>query len=168
LNPKLFKGQVHDLLSVFWTTGVAYNYNLDMTENNFASGELDFMSTLTKGTFGLGLRARADRSRQNIRTFTVTDNFGDLVQKPMDCDGRIVGPNYVYPISGRIGVDELVHAFVYLSLFGNLAGNAAPIFPKGPPTLVDALVFTTTISGSVSPRVDFAPIGRSLSVCHGR
>jgi hypothetical protein len=164
LSPKLFKGQVHDLLSIFWTTGVAYNYNLDMTEINNASAELDFLKTLTKGTLGFGLNGHFDRQRQNTRTFTITDNFGDLVRKPMDCTGRLVGENYIYPITGRIGVDEMVHAFVYLSLFGNLAGEKDN--SKGPPTLVDALEFTTTISGSATPKVDFAPIGRNLSVSH--
>jgi hypothetical protein len=125
LNPKLFKGEVYKILNVFWTTAVAYNYTLDMTEVNNADGELDFLKTLTKGTFGLNLTGKFDRTRENVRTFTVTDNFGDLVQKPMHCDGRIVGPNYVYPITGRIGVDEMVHAFVHLSLFGNLAGEKA-------------------------------------------
>lgn len=172
LSPKLFKGQVRELLSIFWNTGVAYNYNLDMTENNNADGELDFISTLSKGTFGLGLKAGVDRSRQNTRTFTVTDTFGALVQRPLQCDGYIVGPNYVYPITGQIGVERLIQAFVYLSLFGNLAGQGDPnkpaTLPNGPPTLVDALLFTTTISGSVTPQVNFAPIGRTLSVSHAQ
>lgn len=62
----------------------------------------------------------------------------------------------------------MVRAFVFLSLFGNLGGESGTpgVIPKGPPTLVDALEFTTTISGSANPRVDFAPIGRTLSVSH--
>jgi len=168
LNPMLFKGEVRKILSVFWTTGVAYNFKLDMTEVNNLGGELDFIRALSKGVFGLILRGGFDRTRQNVRTFTVTDNFGELVQRPTRCDGRLVGPNYVYPITGRIGVDEVVHAFVFLTLFGNLGGDSgAPgAIPKGPPTLADALQFTTTISGSANPRVDFAPIGRTLSVSH--
>jgi hypothetical protein len=172
LSPTLFKGQVRELLSIFLNTGVAYNYNLDMTENNNADGELDFLSTLSKGTFGLGLKAGVDRSRQNTRTFTVTDTFGALVHRPPQCEDHIVGPNYVYPISGQIGVERLIQAFVYLSLFGNLASQGDPnkpaALPNGPPTLVDALLFTTTISGSVTPQVNFAPIGRTLSVSHAQ
>jgi hypothetical protein len=114
------------------------------------------------------LKGGVDRSRQNTRTFTVTDTFGDLVQKqnPSHCDGKIVGPNYIYPITGQIGVEDLVQAFVYLSLFGNLASEEVTpgIVTKGPPTLVDALLFTTMISGEVNPQVTFAPIGRTLSV----
>ena len=166
LSPKLFKGQVYNILNVFWTTGVAYNFNLDMTEINNADGTLNFGNSFTRGIFSLNTKAQFDLSRQNTRTFTVTDHFGSLVNKPMDCSGKIVGPNYAYPIAGRIGVDDLVHAFVYLTLFGNLGGesSAAGTIPKGPPTLVDALVFTTTISGEVNPQVTFAPLGRNLSV----
>lgn len=167
LNPNLFKDKkVHDLLSVFSTTGVAYNFNLDITETNNVDGRVDFLKTLTKGMFGFGFKGNFDRQRQNIRTFTITDNFGDLVLKPMDCDGKIVGPNYVYPIAGRIGVDEMVRAFVDLSLFANLGGGKDN--PKAAPTLVDALEFTTTISGSAAPNVNFDPmmIGRNLSVLH--
>jgi hypothetical protein len=139
-----------------------------MTEVNNVGGELDLVRALSKGVFGLALTGGFDRTRENVRTFTVTDNFGDLVRKPMRCDGRLVGPNYVYPITGRIGVDDVVRAFVFLSLFGNLGGESGTpgVIPKGPPTLVDALEFTTTISGSANPRVDFAPIGRTLSVSH--
>jgi hypothetical protein len=164
LSPKLFKGQVHDLLNLFWTTGVAYNFNLDMTEVNNVDAELDFLKTISKGIFGFNLNGRFDRQRQNIRTFTITDNFGDLVRKPMDCSGRLVAENYIYPIAGRVGVDEMIHAFVYLSLFGNLAGKKDDT--KGPPTLVDALQFTTTISATATPHVEFTSIGRTLSVSH--
>lgn len=166
LNPKLFKGQVHDTLNVFWTTGVAYNFNLDMTEVNNADEVLRFGKIFPTGSFALNLNGQFDRSRQNTRTFTVTDHFGSLVNKPMDCMGKIVGPNYVYPIAGRIGVEDLVHTFVYLTLFANLGGEstAAGTIPKGPPTLVDALLFTTTISGEVNPLVTFAPLSRTLSV----
>jgi hypothetical protein len=167
LNPKLFKGQVHDILNVFWTTGVAYNFNLNMTEANNADEVLNFGKIFPNGVFSLNMNGNFDLSRQNTRTFTITDNFGSLVNKPMDCSGKIVGPNYVYPIAGRIGVEDLVHTFVYLTLFANLAGESAPgTFPKGPPTLVDALLFTTTISGEVNPFVTFAPLGRTFSVAH--
>lgn len=163
-SPLLFKGNVRDTLSLFWKTGVAYNFKLEMTEINNLGGDINFLKTFTKSSLTLGLTAGLDRQRQNTRTFTVTDNFGDLVQKlsPKYCDKKIVKENYIYPIAGRIGVEEMVQTFVYLSLFGNLGGKEDN--PKGPPTLVDALNFETTISGSASPKVTFTPIGRGFSV----
>lgn len=164
LNPNLFKGPVRDILGLFWATGVAYNYKLEMTEVNNLGTEFNFLRPLTAERFSLGLKAGLDRQRQNTRTFTVTDTFGDLVQKisPDYCIGQLVSENHVYPITGRVGVEGMVRTFVYLSLFGNLGGPADK--PKGPPTLVDALDFQTMVSGSASPKITFTPLGRSLSL----
>jgi hypothetical protein len=53
-----------------------------------------------------------------------------------------------------------------MSIFGNLGAETttAATVPKGPPTLVDALAFTTKISGSVNPTVAFSPVGKELGV----
>jgi hypothetical protein len=164
LDPKMFKGHVGQLLNLFWSTGVAYNYKLEMTETNNLGVGLDLLKPFANSRITLGLGAGFDRQRQNTRTFTVTDNFRNLVQKLSDeyCSRQLVAENYVYPITGRVGVEGMVHAFVYLSLFGNLAGKEDN--PAGPPTLVDALDFQTTISGSASPKVTFTPLGRGLSL----
>jgi hypothetical protein len=51
-----------------------------------------------------------------------------------------------------------------LSLFGGLAGppasaaNPTTASSKGPPTMVDQLVFTTSVSLSATPKVTFAPV----------
>ena len=165
VRPNMFKGRVRYDLELFWTAGIAYNFNLDMTETNNIGGNLDFLSVVSRRTFGIGLSGSVDRTRQNTRTFTLTDSFGDLMtQTPLNCTDRIVGPNYLYPIAGKIGVQDVVATFIFLTMFGNLGGAKAPVFPKGPPTMVEALSFTTTLSGSVNPTVTFAPIGRNLYV----
>lgn len=163
LKPELLSGNAREFLTIFWKTGVAYTYTLAMTENNNIDADVNLLKPITK-RFGLGLGAGLDRQRQNTRTFTVSDNFDELVQKltPTDCNGRLAGENYVYPITGKIGVEGMVHAFVYLSLYGNLGGKADA--PSGPPTLVDALEFQTTISGNATPKVTFSPVGDALSV----
>ena len=166
LNPNLFTGEVRKTLSAFWTTGVAYNFKLDMTEVNNADGSLNVGSLFGRRAFGIALKAGLDRTRENTRTFTVTDNFGELVKGLTGCKDELVGPNYIYPITGRIGVDDMIREFVYMSIFANLGAETttAATVPKGPPTLVDALAFTTMISGSVNPTVAFAPAGRELGV----
>jgi hypothetical protein len=166
LSPNQFTGEVRQTLNVFWTTGVAYNFKLDMAEVNNADGELDVGSLFGRRASGIAFKAGLDRSRENTRTFTVTDNFGELVKKLTGCKDRVVGPNYIYPISGEIGVIDMIRAFVYMSIFGNLGGETETpaTVPKGPPTLVDALLFTTEISGSVNPHVAFAPVGKEFGV----
>jgi hypothetical protein len=105
----------------------------------------------------------ADRTRANLRTFTVTDTFSFLLRNvpPTYCDGHIVGPNYIYPAVGKIGMDRMVGDFVNLTLFGGLAGQsgaASPNATKGPPTMVDQLTFTTKFSLSATPKVVFTPV----------
>jgi hypothetical protein len=166
LNPNLFPGEVRKTLTAFWTTGVAYNFKLDMTEINNADGSLNVASLFGRRLFGIALQAGLDRTRENTRTFTVTDNFGELVKGLTGCKNELVGPNYIYPITGRIGVEDMIQEFVYMSIFGNLGAETttAATVPKGPPTLVDALAFTTKISGSVNPTVAFSPVGKELGV----
>ena len=38
--------------------------------------------------------------------------------------GQCVGPNYIYPIAGRIGIDRMVHDFIELTLFASIKGAA--------------------------------------------
>ena len=165
LSPKLFKDRhVRAVMQLFWDTGVAYNYNLDMTETNGVGVGIDFLKPIIHGgKFTLGAAAGAKGQRENTRTFTVTDTFGKLVALPSDyCTNQIVEKNYVYPIAGKIGMAHVIQDFIKLTLFGNLAGPKDN--PAGPPTMVDQLQFTTTISGSLTPRVDFSPVGNAFQV----
>ena len=172
-SPKLFRGQVAKIISVFYNTGVAYTFDLNMTETNNLDPEVDLLKPYPHAKFTMGIKGTFDRMRQNDRVFTVTDSFSELIRLPdaycMDTvAGRnfVVSENYVYPIAGRIGVKRMIEDFIVLTLFGNLGGEpgdkAAP--PKGPPTLVDQLAFTTDISGNVTPTVTFTPVGTGLQV----
>ena len=165
----LFQGKeyvkVRSVAKLFYDTGIAYNFDLTMTENNDLSTELSFLKPFTEPVFTLGVEAAAKRKRSNNRIFTVTDTFSYLLTKlNVDvrgyryCNGQIAGPNYVYPIAGRIGIDRMVHDFVELTLFGNLTEPDAAPGKTGAPTMVDELAFTTTLSGSVNPLVVFTPV----------
>ena len=102
----------------------------------------------------MGLHAQADRRRENTRIFTITDTFGQLIALPSyECANRIVGENYIYPVTGKVGIEPVIAQFIRLTLFANLAGPEEK--PAGPPTMVDQLEFETTISGSVTPSVVF-------------
>jgi hypothetical protein len=172
LSPKLFPARQRSpqrpsdraLLELFWNTGVAYNYELDMEEKNDFRANIDVLKPLYKGgKFNLGLNAQADRRRENTRIFTITDTFGKLIELPPDyCTNHIVEANYIYPVTGKVGIAPVIAEFIRLTLFGSLAGPQAN--PKGPPTMVDQLEFETTISGSLTPSVVFAPMGNVFQV----
>jgi hypothetical protein len=168
-HPRLFPGpkyvEVRRLINLFAETGVAYNFDLQMTENNDLTTDVSLLKPLTNPKFTLGINAGALRKRTNQRTFTSTDTFGYLVTQlnrpnrygERYCDGKIVLNNYIYPIAGRVGVDKTVRTFVELTVFGGLGGPAAQQ-GKGPPTMVDKLTFTTAINVSATPKVEFTPV----------
>jgi hypothetical protein len=171
-NYTLFKGQVRRLVEPFFSTGIAYNFQLQMSEIDNIDPMTDLLTLNGRNVFGTPVSGNADRTRQNIRTFTVTDTFGFLIRNIPDdpvhnndyCTGYIVGPNYMYPVAGKIGVDRMIGDFVNLSLYGGLVGvpssasNPTTADSKGPPTMVDQLQFTTTVALSATPKVTFAPV----------
>jgi hypothetical protein len=171
-NYTLFKPPIRQLVQFFSTTGIAYNFQLQILETDNIDPMTDLLTFNGKNQFTSPVSGNADRMRQNIRTFTVTDTFDFLLRNIPDdplhnndyCAGYIVAPNYIYPVAGKIGVDRMIGDFVNLTLFGGLVGpptsaaNPTTASSKGPPTMVDQLQFTTTVSLSATPKVTFAPV----------
>ncbi len=158
----LFQGGVRDVIRKFENSAIAYSFTFDLTEVNKLDAGLDLTWPFTRGAGSAALSAGVDRTRENFRTFTVTDTFIGLFTTIKDgyCSQFDAGGNYLYPIVGTIGIDEMIRTFGELSLFGNLSGD-----PKGgPPTLGDAISFTTTLSGSAVPRVVLSPMRKVLQI----
>jgi hypothetical protein len=174
-GPQLFKGPdyvwVRAVINSFYETGIAYNFDLNMTEDNDLTTQVNLLRVLPEHVFKLGFDAGALRKRSNQRTFTVTDTFKYLLTTLNDpargryCDGPIVRANYIYPIVGRIGIEKLVKDFIDLTLFGNLAGSDKS---SGAPTMADKFVFTTTVYASATPRVEFTPVTTALRVANAQ
>lgn len=168
----LFRPPTRQLVQLFESTGVAYNFQLQMMETNNIEPTTDLLTFSGKNQFASPVNGVFDRTRQNIRTFTVTDTFDFLLRNIPDdaasksdyCAGFIVDPNYIYPVAGKVGIDRMIGDFVNLTLFGGLVGppasasNPTTATSKGPPTMVDQLQFTTTVSLGATPKVTFAPI----------
>ena len=122
----------------------------------------------------LDIGAAAKRQRSNLRTFTVTDTFSYLLTKlntevrgQRYCDGQLVGPNYIYPIAGRIGIDRMVHDFIELTLFASIKGAAGKgWFGWCTDHMADKLTFRTEIGGSVKPTVTFSPVSNAFQVAN--
>jgi hypothetical protein len=172
-KPELFPGpnyaRVRDFFTIVYSAGIAYNFDLTMSEDNNIGTNMSLLGPWVP-KFTLGIVADLNRTRTNQRTFTLTDTFGSLLTKlgtPVRgrryCDGQIVQANYVYPVAGSIGVDELVKTFFELIFFTNAAHDLSKD-PAGAPTIADKLTFTTTIDGTVTPTVTFTPVGRGFQV----
>jgi hypothetical protein len=167
-HPRLLTGFARQAIGTLWNTGIAYNYDLEMTEINNVDPEINLLRTFPMSVLNLGIKGNFDRQRQNIRTFTITDNFGTLVHDlpATYCPDRfLVGPNMIYPVAGQVGMRKVVQDFLVLALFDNLAGDGKDVTAvKGPPTMVDQLDFETTIGGSVTPKITFTPLNRGWEV----
>jgi hypothetical protein len=161
-------GFARSVVGLLYHTGIAYNYDLLGLEVNNIDPAVNLIRPLPKTPLvTLGLTGNFDRQRQNDRSFTITDNFGDLISKVHEnyCTRFIAEDNYVYPIAGRIGIDRVIHDFLLLALFGNLSGKSKDVTTvTGPPTMVDQLQFQTTIGGAATPKITFTPLGQAFQV----
>jgi hypothetical protein len=164
--PGLSNTQVRNFFKIVYSTAIAYSFDLTMSETNNLGITANLLGPWAN-MFTMGLTGDGNRSRENDRIFTITDRFGFLLRNlntlkvasgSRYCDGRIVGPNYIYPIAGQIGVYNTVYTFFELSLFENLAakGTAGPSAP-----LVDQLTFTTTFDITATPKVVFSSVNPS-------
>jgi len=173
-NPDRFPGlkyeQVRNFYRVIYSTAIAYNFDLTMSEQNDLGTTINLLGPWAR-KLTLAMSGDFNRNRTNERSFTVTDTFSELlisVNTPVRghryCDGQIAQANYVYPIAGRIGVDELVKTFFELVYLGGLSDKDAAPGAIGPPTIADKLTFTTTIDGSATPKVIFTPVGAGFQL----
>jgi hypothetical protein len=164
--------EVRSVAKLFYDTGIAYTFDLTMAEHNDNSTNISFLKPFTEPKFTLGITGAANWTRTNHRLFTVTDTFSHLLTKlntevrgKRYCDGQLVGPNYVYPIAGRIGVDKIVTDFIELTLFASLGSKAGTAAGLGaPPTIADTLTFITEIGGSANPVVMFTPVTHAFQL----
>jgi hypothetical protein len=160
---------IRAVFDVIYSAAVAYNFDLTMTEDNNLTTGINFLGPW-QNTFTLGITGDANRARQNERTFTITDNFKFLLvnlnmpdlKDQRYCDGHIaLGPNYVYPIVGQIGIWNTVQTFFQLSLFDDLEVKKDK---PSTPALADKLTFTTTVDLIATPKVVFAPFKTGFRV----
>jgi hypothetical protein len=156
--------QIQTAVKLFYDAGIAYNFDLTGTEINNIDPQSAFIKKFFDHTFTLGLIGASDRTRSNERQFTVTDTFGKLLTNvPEDyCNYKIVIANYIYPVAGRIGIDNTLKTFINLTVFGNLAGTKDAT--SKPPTMSDNLTFITTWKLGVNPMVVFTPVTSAFQV----
>jgi hypothetical protein len=146
-------------------TGIAFNFTLDITEDNKAALVADPVRLITNGMAGVGLNSSGEFSRENIRTFIVSETFDRLLQDPIPgCgDSPLRSANFAYPVAGSIGMAELISTFIDLNendpLTASSAGSGTKGSSSGSGVYADTLNFNTTLIGGVSPSVQINPVG---------
>jgi hypothetical protein len=166
---------------------IGYKFTFTITENNKLGGGGDVQWPLSTGTLTLGISAGVDKERLGIRDFTFVDSFKEA-RKESACSLEATGPDYTYPITGIIGLDEVIYTFQELQSIGlgelppwerrdplpprhrsfldkkpKRAEKAEPS-KKGTAEFVETFEFTTTISGGLSPKVELKALGSGPSL----
>jgi len=146
------KAAVEDHGRGFNSASIVYNFTFDITENNDASAGFTLTDPLKSGTFNLTAGADLNRTRAGNRNFELIDSFDDL--RKMNCS-RDREVNWVYPLTGDVGMYEAVSTFIRLQHADN--PGAGRIF-----TFADTLTYTTTLSGNANSTLTLAPVNNRL------
>jgi hypothetical protein len=175
-DPKSLTRWERDSLADLARIGIVYDFSLEGVETGSLTFNADIIKPLTNGTETYSPSLSDTLKRDNTRTFTVSDSFTTLLnlgkKNPRHCEFLASGPNYQYPIAGRIGIDEMILTFVRLAISGDLVAQEDPtkittddiLSPAGPPTMVDNLIFTTTVSAGLTPKIVLSPVGAALQL----
>jgi hypothetical protein len=164
--------------SKYDTGAIAYDFSFTITEDNVANVAPTFkdpfsaLNSLTLGTTGAsnplfntgGTNGTGGAlQRLSIRKFVLVDGFGEL--KRVDCGGAVARARPLYPITGSIGLREVVRSFMLLEGTGALQSDPtvpASAFVKSASSTVDfsdELKFTTTLTtGNLVPNLVLAPL----------
>jgi hypothetical protein len=153
--------RARDFYDRYINTAIAFEFSFDITESNGVGFNADPVRLISGGAAGVLVGAGDANFRNNIRRFTIAENFGELLSNvKLRCFDGYHSDNFVYPIAGNIGMKELISTFIDLNQDKDLSPAS-----KGSATVFgDTLKFTTTLSASATPHVVIAPVGNRWGV----
>ncbi|WP_034884395.1 hypothetical protein M728_005772 (plasmid) [Ensifer sp. WSM1721] len=148
-------------VDLYANAAIVYDFNFDMSQHSTNSLGATLNDTWSSGFFNLGISGTNERTRRNQRQFRVEDTFYKLFTNPPRCEpysknGKFERKrNYAYPITGYIGIQEIVDTFWRLNE-DHILGNADSDQPKVN-KLADEIEFTTKNKFSVTPHAELDP-----------
>jgi hypothetical protein len=125
---------------------IVYQFTFDIDEHNDANAGASFLYPGTSGMFNLSSTGAFNRERMGNRNFTITDSFDDL--RKMNCT-RDREVNWVYPLTGDVGMYDSVAAFIRLQQ----SEGPTRVF-----TFADTLTYTTTFTGGTTATLTLSPL----------
>jgi hypothetical protein len=169
-----FDPNLHDNFEIFSLSALAFDFTFAITENNDATAGANFRYPFAEGVFNLSVSGGSARERQNERKLKAGHTFYELYEltNPEIC--RQIdsgGGNLIYPMTGRIGLGEVINTFYLLNRPYN-PNLRPPVDKYGPVTeayqnrpdggdirdLTDTLMFTTTFNAGATPSITLNPI----------
>jgi hypothetical protein len=156
-----FKGvKPHNISKInkYLDTAVAFDFTLDGLETNNTGISFTPFRAFQRGSRSFETSLNLDRSRQNTQNFTDSYTLRELLfrKDPRWCNVSSEGPNYLYPIAGKVGIFDKLYQFVELSEFTNL--GPAKGDKNGVPAMSFNMKFTTKVSGTLAPKITLAPV----------
>jgi len=151
---KLLKPVYQKRISAFAGTTIGYGFRFNITEQDTAKTNLNFgLPWNPLSNLSLSAAAGIDKKRANTRRFFKVDTFQDLLLSTECLSKPLNEANLVYPITGKIGLENVVSDFVKLTTRGAKTQSD----PKDVKNFSEQLTFTTQISGSLNPKVKLSP-----------
>lgn len=149
---------VFNNIQTFRTSSIGYQFTFTITEDNDNTVSAELKDPFTRGLFALTLSGGDKRQRKNERVFTISESFEKLLKRLSDdfCEGQSTGKNLRYPITGTIGIREIVDTFVHLQHFVGLKQ------PENKGAFVDTLTFQTIYFGTAKPKITLMPASTDL------
>jgi hypothetical protein len=160
------------------TAFIGYDFDFHITETNDIAGatsggrgKLTFTDK-HKATSKIEIEGAAERERKAQRTFRIIESLEQL--RTADCSSEKARENWVYPITGSIGMYEIVRTYVGLERLTTLVsrprpgpgafGGADKPLPPGvtgdaPVVFSDVLEYTTSLGVGVRPTIELNASG---------
>lgn len=156
-NYKVLPERYAKIFARFEDTVIVYDFQLRMVETNSLGAAANLTRPLTGTLELIGFEAANNKIRDNFRTFRITTNLKEIMAN-QNCEIiRSGGPNWEYPIAGKIGLKESFET--YYDIAGDNDLSAIKDWPGASP-FVDTIKFTTTVSAEVNPGINVTSSGR--------
>ncbi len=156
---------------------IGYDFRFTISESDSADGKAVLTFPFSNGKALLSLGLGETKERKADRSFVIGDDFWELLGEPKEnCEPSSV--SWRYPITGEIGLDEVVRTYLELLEVGtlgrNLGGSAGSKKGSGgKPSgsgggqdveFIDELTFTTSYNGKVEPSADIDAVSHHLKL----
>jgi hypothetical protein len=148
-----FDAYTKQMMMTYTTSAVTFDFWFDISEHNLNSAGAGFTMPVVPGLFTLDAAATANFERRSSRKFQIVNSFYELHGLSRSrCDNIAAwAGNVAYPITGKIGLQEVFETFVRLDsdVEGGLGHEHR---------FSDELTFTTTVGSSVTPGIVLDPV----------
>jgi hypothetical protein len=135
---------------------IGYEFQFTISEENEKTGSATFALPFQEGKFSLGISGGKKLKRESDRNFKFAETFEQVISA--NCAITAGEKNFKYPITGEIGLGEVVQTFIRLEQLTSLTKVKDGTLREGAvATFTDKLVFTTSFGGDLSPSVEMTP-----------